>query len=114
MVMSITQLQMPLGDKSMYDVAFRNIIESHLKYLREHINTRVIYLDPQAEYLYTGDFYGLLQSMGYPHDIQWIIMRINWLHSTIDYTGELKAILIPPEAVITNLLTRFLNVATIS
>ena len=108
------QLQMDMGDKNLYDVAFRNIIESHLKYLREHLNTQSIRLDPHIEYEYAGDFYGLLQAMGYPHDIQWILMRVNGLHSPIDYTGELETILVPPDAVITMLLSRHLNVSTIS
>lgn len=113
-MLTLSLYQVPTGNTDYYSQAFRNLIEDHKNYLLNHSLTKQIPLTPNAEDIYTGDFYQLLQSLRIEQDLWWIIMRLNGLHSPLDYTGNLGNIYVPDASVINSLNTRFMNNITLT
>ena len=109
MPFSVTDRQIDIGEVNYYTSTFRNIIENHLEYFRKDTSTNTLVLNVHDEYKYRGDFYGLLLKNNIRQDMFWIVMRVNALHSPIDYDGELKVILIPSIHKINILLGRSIN-----
>ena len=107
--MLLSKLQIDTGDTNYYSPGFRQVIEDHLSWLQKSSSTNQITLSPQAEYKYIGDFYSLLQNIDVNQDMYWITMRLNGLHSPLDYTGDLITILIPARYEVQKLLARFLT-----
>jgi hypothetical protein len=114
MSLSISKLQLTIDEIGVLSPGFRNLIENHRLLLKKDTNTFFIELSPHDEYKYTGDFYQLLSKLKINQSLFWITMRINDMHSPIDYNGDKKIILVPAMATINYLLTRFLNETTIS
>lgn len=109
MSFSVTNLQLNAGEVNYYSQTFRNTIENHLDFFRNDVSTTTLVLDVHDEYKYRGDFYGLLLKNKIHQDMFWITMRVNALHSPIDYDGELKLILVPSTYKINALLSRSIN-----
>ena len=109
MAFSLSALQLTMSEVNMNSASFRNLIENHLALLRTHSTTTLVTLNKHDEYKFTGDFYQLLHTVNVTQDLWWIILRLNGLHSPLDYTGELIQILIPSMSKIKTLLTRNLN-----
>ena len=108
-MLSVSSLQISPGNSNHYSDSFRNLIENHLHALRNDKSTLLTSLTVHDEDVFIGDFYGLLQKININQDMFWIIMRINNLHSPLDYTGTFGSILIPSANTITILLTRHIN-----
>lgn len=114
MTLSISGLQINTGQYNVYSVGFRNLIENHLIYLQNNVSTINYALDPQDEYVCIGDFYKLLNLLNINQDLFYIVLRMNNLHSPIDYSGNLGILLIPSRNLIFNsLLNRYLNSVTL-
>jgi len=113
MALSISTLQIPIGEVNMYSKGFRNLIENHIALLQVDPSTTQISLNPHDEDKYIGDFYELLQHLEVTQDMFWITMRVNGLHSPLDYQGDLSQILVPSLTTIQNLLTRYINKVSI-
>ena len=107
--MRINTLQIDSGDSNYYSTGFRQIIEDHLPHLKKSKFTKTVTLNPQSEYKYIGDFYSLLQSLSVQQDLFWITMRVNDLHSPLDYNGDLIEVLLPERYELDSMLTRFLT-----
>ena len=95
MAMSINSLMNDEGPKIFYDADFRNVIEAHLRILREHPNTAVLDIEPQKAYKYEFDLYGLLLSLNIAPYYHWIVMRVNDLTTPIDFTHEMLRLILP-------------------
>lgn len=113
MAYSLINLQIEYGDPYIYSVGFRNLIENHLNVLRDHNTTTMLPLSSHIEQVWQGDLYGLLNVYGIPQDLFWITMRLNNLHSTTDYNGELGIIYIPSIDHIEKILSTYLNSTTL-
>jgi uncharacterized protein YbgA (DUF1722 family) len=52
-------------------------------------NNKIPYqVDGDTASSYRGDFYGLLRSLGIPHDVWGILLHLNGLYSSTDYDGN--------------------------
>lgn len=89
---------------------FLVLLESHLHYLRNHPQTTVRPVSALDGDVYTGDFYGLLDSILVEKKYQYPVMRVNGLRSSSDYAGKELNILIPPFTVIDQLTAIALSV----
>lgn len=114
MTLTVSGDQIDTGEYNFYSVGFRQLIEDHLQYIQNHPTTNRFNLDPNDEYRFSGDFSQLLRNLNYKQDLFWIIMRLNGLHSYVDYAGNLGTIIIPYRPTLVNLLTLYLNSTTIS
>jgi len=112
-MLSLSKLKIPHNDPNYYTDGFRNLIENHLLYLRNHVTTRLIKVDSWLEYKYKGDFYGLLLDLKINQDLHWITMRVNHLHSPIEYTPYISQLLEPTTVTVNELLSRYMNTITI-
>ncbi len=74
---------------------FRMELEKHIDVFRKEKGIQLITVDPNVALRYRGDFDGLMCYYKIPLKYHWIIMRINNLHSTFEYTEELRGLLIP-------------------
>lgn len=109
MAMSVMEQANKSSDYYYYREEFRNIIEDHL-YILKHKGKKIpVPVTAIQEMKYKGDFYGLLRSLGIPIEFHWITMRINGLHSPMDYQGTLIELIGPDDGYIKLLLQRYMN-----
>jgi hypothetical protein len=78
-----------------YDKAFRDMLESHLPYLRTHVKTRTMQVDPQRALVYEGDLFGYLLESHVDVQRHWVTMRTSGFFSPHDFTPETLELLIP-------------------
>lgn len=109
MAFSISTLGIPIGEVNHYSKDFRVVIENHLNVLFTSNKTKLLEVTDQASLKYLGDFYGLLYFLGVEQDLHWIVLRVNKLHNTLNYDGNLKSIRIPSRQEINILLARQLT-----
>lgn len=114
MALTISGLQIPIGNVNYYSTGFRNLIENHVIYLQTNPTTRIVQLLPYDEYKYQGDIYALFYKLGVSQDQWWVTLRVNGLHSPLDYAGNLGTILLPAKSTTDALLTAYLNSSTIN
>lgn len=88
------------GPMIYYNDDFRAIIESHVDFLKNHKDTRVLNLEPHIVYRYEFDMYGLLLHYKFQPYLHWIILRINDLYSMQSFPTTLSQLLIPNDGVI--------------
>lgn len=98
--MSINELMLSAGPNIYYDDSFRNVLEDHLWYLKNHASTNVLSIEPIKAYKYEYDLYGLLNSYSINMNLHWIIMRLNNMTDPTEVTRDLKMLLIPDIRVI--------------
>jgi hypothetical protein len=77
------------------DPAFLIIIESHLTHLRTTDGARVLPVTEQQGFKYEGDFFGLLDDLTIDKKYHHIVLRVNDLHSSADYKGDMSHVMIP-------------------
>lgn len=113
-MLSISQLQINPGQTLMYTDSFRNLIENHVTYLKNHASTRTTNVEDHIADKYMGDFYQLLYYLKVNQELFWVTLRMNDLVSPLDYDGQLTTLLIPSSNTIHDLLNRFLNSTQLS
>lgn len=74
---------------------FLHTVESHLTYLRSSEGLRVLPVTEHQGYKYEGDFFGLLDDLLIEKKYHHITMRVNDIHSSSDYKGNLPVVLLP-------------------
>lgn len=94
---SINSLMVREGPGLFYTQAFRNVLEDHLEYLRNHQNTEALPIEDHPSHKYEGDFYGLLQHYRIKAEHRWLVMRLSGLTSPTDYHGQVTQAVIPSE-----------------
>jgi len=95
MGVSINELAVEPTKKLYFDPKFRRVLESYMKWFRDHPETNIIPINPHDNYKYEGDFYGLLNAQGIPRDYHWIVMRVNNLYRPGDVRESMSAIKVP-------------------
>ena len=78
-----------------FEEDFIILVESHLTKLRHSPNVRERDIEPLQSYKYTGDFYGLLDSLSIDKKYHFIVLRFNGYESSADFKGEEELILVP-------------------
>lgn len=111
MTMAVMGLQVPVGEVNYYSEAFRNLLENHLQILSSSSSYRLAEVRAIDSYKYSGDLYGLLNQLNVPSEYHWITLRLNGLHSPMDYKGDLLNIKIPNIKQLETYLSRWLNQA---
>lgn len=84
---------------------YRQVIEEHLKILREQNSTRIP-ISADANTRYIGDMDGLMTELNIRYDDMWTVMRVNGFMSPSDYTGDLDSLIIPSANLLDKLLQR--------
>jgi hypothetical protein len=92
------------GPTLMYSQGFRQLIEDHLQFLRNHDNTEVVDINPQSAYKGEGDLVSVLQDYQVEPQMHWIIMRVNDYTSPMQYRADHLSLLVPSQGVIDGLL----------
>lgn len=87
-----------------FDPHFIQTLDAHIEYLKTAGNTEVKMVDRKLLGQYIGDFYAILQDMGYSYKYHRIIMLMNGLTNPMEYTGQFYEILIPDLSIIDGIL----------
>ena len=101
--MKIDSLQTFNIEKEYQDLDVIIMLESHLTYLRSI--SSIIDFPQTFTVKYVGDFYGLLQELGYQSNDFYIIMQVNDMKSPSDYKGTQNYFYLPPMAEVERLVT---------
>jgi len=89
------------------DEAYYVLLETHIPFLKAHSETKLIEVTGREGDMYCGDFYGLLDSLSIDKKFHYLIMRMNDLVSSTDYTGERLAFLIPNPKIISAVIATY-------
>lgn len=109
MTMGIIGLQTQIGEDVFYDEDFRNLIDSHLTYLRNLNTTQVISFEPFLSYKYEGDLNGLLTELKIARKYFYPIMKMNGYNHTGDLKGTITTLIIPDLAEIESLASVYMS-----
>ena len=83
------------GAEVYYSAEFRNVLEDHMTYLREHSENSVQSIEPNIAYKYIGDLTGVLHHYRVPYHLHWVVMRMNNMTSPVDYRDTMLSLIIP-------------------
>lgn len=86
-----------------YTDAFRNVLESHLSFLRGHSTTQYIAVDPGSAYRFEYNLYLLLTDLNYPSHMHWLIMRLSGLTSPLDMRENFTTLVVPDQSIVDQL-----------
>lgn len=106
MALSITSLVTQREDADFHEIGFKHMLEDHLTYMQKHESVTVFMPDTALRAKYKGDFYGLLKHYQFDDRYHWVIMRLNGLHASDDYTGDEESFIGINGSVVEGLLTR--------
>lgn len=98
--MDINNFAFDEGPSIYYNDDFRAVIEAHIEFLRNHSDTRPLYLEPHIVYRYEFDMYGLMMNYSIPPYMHWIVLRINNLYSMTTFPKNISELLIPSDTAI--------------
>jgi hypothetical protein len=95
MKMKIDSLMVSPGASIYYDADFRNVLEDHMTYLRQHSSTAQIDVEATKAIKYQFDLFGLLREYRVPEQLHWLTMRMNNMTSPTDATADISSLLVP-------------------
>lgn len=98
--MKINELMVDPGPSIFYDSAFRNVLEDHMTFLREHSQTIQITVEPTQAYRFEHDLFGLLAHYNVPVHFHWLVMRMNKMTSPTDSHRDINTLLVPDHTVV--------------
>lgn len=90
-----------------YDERFRLLIEQHLNALITFQGNVYLTVSPMEFEVWAGNLYGYLHSQNIPIEQHWIIMRMNNMDSTLDFSDVLVNLILPDMEQITKLREMF-------
>lgn len=93
--MRLHDLLTPAGDVTFYTDGYRQLVESHYRYILEQGYLTVQSIDGQMAGKYHGDFYGLLDALFIPKKYQWATLFFNRYRHPGDYDQTTVSIVIP-------------------
>jgi len=91
------------GAAYIYTENYMNYMAMHMKFIREHVSTATVTLDPALVYKNMNDFTGLFLDMGYKKEIHQTLLQLNGFSNPNELTEEVEKILIPAVALIAQL-----------
>lgn len=94
--MYINSLETGTSDVSYFTSEYIQLVEDHLTFFSN--NNRNTFLDftEQQGYKFEGDFYGLLIDLNVPKKYHYLVLRMNGLDSSSDFSGNVFIVKIPP------------------
>jgi hypothetical protein len=92
------------GADIFYTDHWRQLVEEHMSILRLPSNCSKVEVQPNLGIKFSGDFYGLLNSLGLPRQYRWLLLRVNGFTSPLEFTSERKSLQITHDTVIEGLL----------
>lgn len=98
--MAINNLMKDDGDAIYYTEDFRHVLEDHMPFLRDHASTKYVAITPAYANANDKDLIGLLDTLGIPKYLHWIIMRMNNWMSPQQFSGETLSIITPDPTLI--------------
>lgn len=92
---TIHNLMTPWNDNIYFNEDFLIALKSYIPYLKR--STAITYETPTNNilYKYQGDFYGLLDYMGYSKQYFFCILLFNGLRSSTDFKSDMTTVAIP-------------------
>lgn len=102
--MTLLNNMVPQGDSSFYTSKYRQMIEDHIIFLRNHKSNSVVPIAPMVSFKYAADFYGLLFHLKVPMEYHYAILRINGLRNPSDFRGTEESIVVCDTEVVKRLL----------
>lgn len=78
-----------------YEDGFRSVLEDHMTYLRTHSETQVMAVDPMQLHVHEFDLTGLLNVLGIPMHLHWVVMRMNRLNTLTEVPQDITRLLVP-------------------
>jgi len=109
MAMSIQKHLVRPKEPRFYTDGFRQTFEDHLHDIADNGIDRLVEVVNNDMVVYKGDFYGLLIKHNVPVDLHWFTLRLNGLHSPLDYPGTPITVKIPSKSYLEKLLKRYTN-----
>lgn len=101
--MSLDTLMSDAGPDIYYDPAFREVLESHMSWLRNHPTTLVRGVDPSTADQYNHDLPGLLRHYSAPDHLHWVIRRLNDIPSPYADLRDLTSLLWPNQTTVSHI-----------
>lgn len=98
--MLVDNLMNDSGPLDYYDPSFRQVLEDHLSYLRNHPTTVMVNVEPARAYKFEFDLFSLLGVYTIPVHFHWLTMRMNKMVMPSEATKELRSLLVPDFAVV--------------
>lgn len=98
--MQVNNLMNDSGPLDYYDPAFRQVLEDHLTYLREHPSTTILTIEPARAYKYEADLFSLLSAYSVPVHYHSLIMRMNKMVVPTEATKDLRSLLVPEFSIV--------------
>ncbi len=93
---TIDSIATSYGSDSYYDEEFFIILDSFMPYLRlDTTNVKIVTPTNAQLYKYEGDFFGILDELGYAKQYHYAIMLFNGLRCTGDFNVNITSINIP-------------------
>lgn len=96
--------------KLVSDEGYYLLLETHRTYFRNHPTTTIQSFSGQIAEKYKGDFFGLLNYLSMDKKIQYLIMRMNDLYSSSDFTGEQTSILVPSSTEVSKVIATYSSI----
>lgn len=93
-----------------YTDSFKQLIYSHLSFLRETYKNQVINATPHQGLVWQGDFYGLLAELRVSSAMYMVVAMVNGIDDSTDYDGKLLTFIVPSERDIVMLMARDKNI----
>ena len=91
------------GEQIFYTSKYRQMIEDHVIFLRNHKTVTTVSLAPMLSYRYMADFYGLLFHLNLQPEFHYSVLRLNGYKSPLDFKGTESSILMFDVALIKRL-----------
>lgn len=112
--MALQDLMLDSGPDVYYSAAFRNVLEDHMVYLRNHPQTSPLLVDPGESYQWRNDLFGLLSARAIPAHFHWMIMRLNNYTSPTQFIPNTVALLCPNFSIVEKIRQSHKSTARIS
>lgn len=87
-----------------YDPDFMLVLERNLPLLIDTAITRPIAIEKALRY--KGNFDGFLIEHEIPHDLLWIVMRINGFRNNYEFNGKMESLLVPADSTLDMIVDR--------
>lgn len=111
---SVDSLMVQPGSDVFYTDGLRNVLEDHMTYLRTHASTRVLDVTPMQAHRYEFDLIGLLNELGIPPQLHWVVARMNHFNGFQEVPEDLVKLLVPDDKEIAKLQQIYNTTSSIS
>jgi hypothetical protein len=93
--MLVDKLMNDPGPLDYYDPAFRQVLEDHLNFFRNHPSTVLLTVEAARAYKYESDLFSLMAIYNVPTHFHWLVMRVNKMVMPSESTRNLTSLMIP-------------------